>query len=1287
MGGITVDLYLDDGDGVLELDGSDTLVTTTVTGGGGDYLFTGVTASGTEDYFVVVDPGQAAINPDPLNPDYVSTTGTTGAIVDINAGDALLNYDFGFQNTANLTLYTIRDRVWHDDTNYGDDDGETGITGVTVDLLDASDVVIATVTTDASGYFEFVGVPGDGADYTVVITDTDGVLSDYFGATPEAIAGEMDINNLTADFDPTIDPDEPNFGYDLTGSIGDTLFSDTDGDGVQDAGELGLGGVTVELWLDVDADGEYEPLGDDAQTPASLVTDASGNFIFSGLDDGTYFVHVDNTQAGLVPFDILTTGDDEPDAGHQLEVTITAGSTDMTADFGYSATTARDISGTLWEDANEDGVIDGGENGFANVTVDLVLAGSIVMSVDTDAGGNFLFENIPAGNYTVRVTDELGVLNGYHTTFEVTEGLGAGSYNSEEATLAAGDHTDIVFGYNRPVVTLVVLSSFTARAENGIVAVEWETASEIGTAGFYLLRRDGKKGEYIQLNDEILPGLLFSIQGGIYRYRDETAVEGSVYQYKLVEAETDGNRRVYGPFTIAIRETGTNPADEPMVSNFYRKAREIPEFQEERRRKAKEANRRAKNRTKTVAGDEAKILIEQEGVYYLDATDISLLLGISIYEARQNIGSGRISLTNMGTDAAYTVSGKNGGIYFFGEAIDSIHAKENVYWLKAENGLRMKSKSKKPKWYGSAPGGQFFTQTSRAETEQYPATASSDPESDYWLWDYVFAGQPGIDRKSFAIDSPGVFSETGTALLAVSLMGGNATDASPDHHVMVSVNGYVIGGGEFEDLDSVGFYLKFSPSLLNDGENSVEITALADTDAPYSIVYLDSLELRYPARYHTDTGRLRFTGEGNEIVTVSGFTGPDILVFDIADPKRPVLVEAYIRRTKFGYTATIEPSSPATEYIAVAADAVPTADNAFPDTPSELSYGKNSADYLVIAHDRLLQAAEYLADYRRGQGLETMVVDLQDVMDEFNAGVHSPHAIREFLAHAQSYWNKAPDYVVLAGSGTLDYKGHLGYGDNLMPPFVVAAKQELCASDNAFADSFGNDGIPEMAIGRIPAVSEDELIAYTDKIIAFESMTGKWRQRALMMADKSAPEGDFPADGDNLAGFFPADFSVDRIYLSDLSLAQARTRFFNAIDEGALFVNYFGHAGIDRLTPDGLLTAGDAPSMRNMGKTPVITLMTCLAGRFEYPGFGSLAEAMVMRSDGGAVAVWSSSGMSENDEAVEMAARLYETIFAGDRETIGMCVLKAIEEYRQSGGERFMSDIYNLLGDPALRLK
>jgi len=156
---------------------------------------------------------------------------------------------------------------------------------------------------------------------------------------------------------------------------------------------------------------------------------------------------------------------------------------------------------------------------------------------------------------------------------------------------------------------------------------------------------------------------------------------------------------------------------------------------------------------------------------------------------------------------------------------------------------------------------------------------------------------------------------------------------------------------------------------------------------------------------------------------------------------------------------------------------------------------------------------------------------------------------------------------------------------------------------------------------------------------------------------------------------------VDKVYLPQLPFQQARARLIAGLNSGAFLLNYVGHGGMDRFTSKGLLTAADASSLNNGDRLPVVTAFTCLAGRFEMPGYLCLGKALVLESGGGGIAFWGPSGMSVNSKAKALSVEFFRHAFGSQPITLGDVVLKA------SAAGPQMARIYQLLGDPALRLK
>src|SRR6185436_7959254 len=367
--------------------------------------------------------------------------------------------------------------------------------------------------------------------------------------------------------------------------------------------------------------------------------------------------------------------------------------------------------------------------------------------------------------------------------------------------------------------------------------------------------------------------------------------------------------------------------------------------------------------------------------------------------------------------------------------------------------------------------------------------------------------------------------------------------------------------------------------------------------------------------------------DGRGRVTVSGFADPSVRLLDVSDPRSPHWLEGATVEADVpaGWRLSFA-SEPGARYLAAGPAAVqtPVAIRPWGGVP-----GLTRADYVVITPSSWRSTAEQLASLRRSQGLASAVFSLEDVADSFGNGVATPQAIRAFLAEAWT-WPRHPRYVALAGQGTLDYRNLLGYGDNVLPPLMVQSAGGLFPSDNRLGDVNG-DGVPEMAVGRIPVLTAPELQGYVDKLAAYETgAPADWARHVLLLSDSPDQGRSFAADSDRVAAQMPSSFQAEKIDLGTESLSAARGRLFAGLAAGAGLVNYFGHGGLDRLAAGGLLTNADVAGLTNGDRLPVLTAMTCTVNRFAVPGVPSLGEVLVQRPGGGAVAVFGPSGLAES---------------------------------------------------------
>ncbi len=322
------------------------------------------------------------------------------------AGATGTGYDFGELDPA-----IINGSAYVDADNDGVRDmAEVGIAGVEVVLFGVDDlgtIVVVAVTTDGNGYFSITDLRAGtyelsvdqpagyldgidtagsaGGDATSVNDEISGIVIDY---------GEVSLDNT--------------FGELAPASLSGAAFVDADNDGVRDAGETGISGVTVTLTGIDDLGGAVN---------LSTITSGTGDYSFTNLRPGMYAIS--ETQ----PVGYL----DGKDGGGSLggtvgddvvsNVVVTSG--DAGSGYVFGELVGASLAGAVFDDLDADGIRDAGEPGIAGVAVTLTgtddLAVPVSLTTTTASDGTWTFTGLRPGTYAVATAQPAGYLDGDDT--------------------------------------------------------------------------------------------------------------------------------------------------------------------------------------------------------------------------------------------------------------------------------------------------------------------------------------------------------------------------------------------------------------------------------------------------------------------------------------------------------------------------------------------------------------------------------------------------------------------------------------------------------------------------------------------------------------------------------------------------------------------------------------------------------------------------------------------------------------------------------------------------------
>ena len=684
---------------------------------------------------------------------------------------------------------------------------------------------------------------------------------------------------------------------------------------------------------------------------------------------------------------------------------------------------------------------------------------------------------------------------------------------------------------------------------------------------------------------------------------------------------------------------------------------------------------------------EFKVYTDMLGAYEITEKEFAEL------EINRDFINENIEIINQGKSIPFWIDEIEGKrtIKWIAEKSGSKYSKQNIYFFS------IKSKPKyKPETSGDFLNNPFGTlsiplrsnRITQAEfiLEENLMYQPQVDTGDHWLWSSLAA--PGEATYEFTlknmVDNP--------SMIHLRLWASTESSESYDHSLTIKVNEVEIATEKWDGRGTKNFKIEIPPGIIREGNNRISLHAPGLPSVPVDILWIDQIKVLYAKNLFPENSFLDFYSQGQEI-PLEKFSGP-IDIYDVTSSSEPVrIAQSLDNNQKWSGTSDHH-------YWLVGEDGYQKPNKIEKaETSPDLLANQLSVDYLVIGPKDLLEPLEPLLLQRKKQGLNTLAISIQSIYDQFNSGLPEPIAVRNFLRFSKENWISSPRYVLLVGDTSYDPLGYISPIDaNQFPSFFINTTYGgETVSDIGFAEL---DGVlwpdleagfsmahPEIAVGRIPAKTVDQVRTIVKKIIDYENDENDIEapSRITAIADGQSPS--FREEAQRFLDYFPTNYTSE-LFSPDAGTEKPNIDVIKIWGKNNTYIAYFGHGSLLQWGKDRIFSTEDITELKITQNLPIVLNFTCLTGLFSHPRVESLSEALLWKPDVGAVAVLAPTSLTLPSDQSYLSKALADGINDSDGKRLGDVILEAWNQIPvDSSGGREVLWTFLLLGDPGLLLK
>jgi hypothetical protein len=828
--------------------------------------------------------------------------------------------------------------------------------------------------------------------------------------------------------------------------------------------------------------------------------------------------------------------------------------------------------------------------------------------------------------------------------------------------------------------TDVKIKRAEAYSDGGGVYIRWQTEYENKNLGFYIYRVNAK-GSAVLVNQSFVAGGRSTssedvVYGGIYSYFDENGDASS--SYYIESLQINGNRQVIGQVSTKSVNDLT-----PLAGSSSRELKKKNEDAAQSLEGEIEVNlpkeliEQYENNLEppdiitqrwVAAQPGAKISVKQQGIYRVTRTALQNA-GFDV-----NAPSANWQLYLDGKQQAINIGAGDAYVEFYGQGIDVPESDTKVYYLiaGAQPGLRMNSTVLRP-LSGSIQGTSYYQSFVKRDKQIYLSPDILNGDADNFFSTSVIIGSnstPTTATVNFTLT--GVDFNQTSAYLELGVQGITGTP----HQIVAKINGETLPQMSGNGYNLITGSFPIPTSFLREGANSLQLQEFSGAGSNNVV---ESIRVSYNRKYQALSNRLSTYTSNYRQTTISNFASANIRVFDLTYPDNPALLTGLTVTNNSGNFSVTLPSNRGRSVFATEDSAILSPVSVAANSPSTWSTAAHNGELVIVTWGGWLAEANTWANYRRAQGLTVEVVDIEDIYDEFGYGTLSSSSMTDFFKFAKDNWQTAPNYVLLLGDFSYDYRNYENRAfQNYIPSKRVDTLYEETGSDEALCD-FNNDGLAEIAIGRIPARTAAQVTQAFNKMSTFESSLGTAFGRGALFVSDLNDTYDFEGLNSRVATQLPP--SIPKTYLNRSTTT--KPQMLGNLNLGYYVVNYSGHGAAGSWNGEWI-NLTDAAALTNAPNYTIFNMLTCMNGYFLRTDFDSLGEALLKAQNGGAVAVWASTGKTTPDVQEVLATRFYNQLNAGVMIRFGDLVKDAKQNVT---GGRDVRLSWALLGDPTMKVR